>query len=86
MKKYWYVVQKKTGGEYLIGFCYGNSELGELVLLDSMEQYCEEKEYRLCLLVEIIPMLHLSNQIYPEKMTDEARECLSYVMQATGVK
>lgn len=47
MKKYWYVVQKKTGGEYLIGFCYGNSELGELVLLDSMEQYCEEKEYRL---------------------------------------
>ena len=57
-----------------------------MVLLDSMEQYCEEKEYRLCLLVEIIPMLHLSNQIYPEKMTDEARECLGYVMQAAGVK
>lgn len=86
MKKYWYVVQKKTGGEYLIGFCDSNPAFGEWAVLESMKEYCQEKEYRLCLLVEIIPMMHLSNQIYPEKMTDEARECLGYVMQAAGVK
>ena len=86
MKKYWYVVQKKTSGEYLIGFCYSNPAFGESAVLESMKEYCQEKDYRLCLLVEIIPMLHLSNQIYPEKMTDEARECLGYVMQAAGVK
>lgn len=86
MKKYWYVVQKKTGGEYLIGFCYGNPDYGEADVLESMKLYREEKEYRLCLLVEILPMLFISNQIYPEKMTDEARECLEYVLQAAGIR
>ena len=47
MKKYWYVVQKKTGGEYLIGFCYSNPAFGESAVLESMKEYCKEKDYRL---------------------------------------
>ena len=43
MKKYWYVVQKKTGGEYLIGFCYSNPAFGESAVLESIERVLSGK-------------------------------------------
>ncbi|MFR3728387.1 hypothetical protein [Lacrimispora sp.] len=85
MNKHCYVVQNegnKAKKEYLVGFMYGNPNATEEELTEYTKAYCEEKKYRLALLVQIPSNLPIMNQIYPHERTEETIRCLEYVLQA----
>lgn len=84
MNTFWYVVQNeknKNQVEYLIGYLYGGSDATEDELIDYVQEYCQEKEYRLALLIQAVPMLMIVNQMYPFNVTEESAMCLEYAMQ-----
>lgn len=85
MTKYWYVVQNeknKKKKEYMIGYLYGISEAGEEAILEGVQDYCKENDYRLVLLIQVVGLLGLVNQLYPFNVTEESSRCLEYAVEA----
>lgn len=85
MNRFWYVVQNlnnKKHKEYLIGFLFGNKEADETQIMDSVNEWCKEKNFRLALLIQAFPMLPILNQVFPFVPTDESAACLEHVIQA----
>ena len=84
MNIFWYVVQNmknKEQVEYLIGYLYGRTDADEEELIEFVQGYCKEKDYRLALLKQAAPKLMIINQIYPFEITEETALCMDYAMQ-----
>ncbi len=84
MNIFWYVVQNnenKKQVEYLIGYLYGRADADEEELIEFVQEYCKEKDYRLALLIQAAPKLMIINQIFPFEVTEETTSCLEYAMQ-----
>lgn len=84
MNKFWYVVQNranKNDKEYLIGYLYGRRDATEEELLEYVREYCQGKDFRLVLLIQVAAKLMLVNQIYPYEISAESTVCLDYALQ-----
>lgn len=79
MYKYWYAVEKQ--GAFYIGFCFGRADNTEEELIEIMQEYCKGKNYRLALLINLMPKIGIVNQIYPFVCTEESRMCLEEVLK-----
>lgn len=81
MIKFIYVAQDAKG-VYQMGVGYGRPGAEEQEIIDTVQDYCKGKNYRLVLIVQVFPNIPIINQVYPFECTEETRYCLNQVVNA----